>query len=178
MDSVRDLPKEGFPHSDICGSTIARISPQLFAACHVLHRLLAPRHPPNALITLTITSHRPHAVPNRAEQLSANDSRTSRQASRTIAGSCNSKPLHSTTRLRAPPNQPIPYSPVKEQTTRGLSPKGGWFWKPDQQIRAVSPETRSETDAPAAAVPRLAAQGSDWLRHPSGGFICATKSRK
>ena len=67
MDSVRDLPKEGLPHSDIRGSTIARISPRLFAACHVLHRLLAPRHPPNALVSLTIHSpQRPHAVPNRA----------------------------------------------------------------------------------------------------------------
>ena len=44
--------REGFPHSDIRGSTIARISPRLFAACHVLHRLLAPRHPPDALVTL------------------------------------------------------------------------------------------------------------------------------
>ena len=42
----------GFPHSDIHGSTGARPSPQLFAACHVLHRLLAPRHPPNALILM------------------------------------------------------------------------------------------------------------------------------
>ena len=66
MDSGRDLPKEGFPHSDICGSTIARISPQLFAACHVLHRLLAPRHPPNALVSLDIEpTPRPHAGPNR-----------------------------------------------------------------------------------------------------------------
>ena len=46
--------RSGFPHSDIRGSTIARISPRLFAACHVLHRLLAPRHPPNALISLHI----------------------------------------------------------------------------------------------------------------------------
>ena len=51
--------KGGFPHSDIRGSTIARISPRLFAACHVLHRLLAPRHPPNALITLNIASPPP-----------------------------------------------------------------------------------------------------------------------
>ena len=29
-------------------------SPQLFAAYHVLHRLLAPRHPPNALFTLDL----------------------------------------------------------------------------------------------------------------------------
>ena len=42
----------GFPHSDISGSTSARDSPKLFAACHVLHRLLAPRHPPCALVLL------------------------------------------------------------------------------------------------------------------------------
>ncbi len=42
----------GLPHSDIHGSTPARGSPWLFAACHVLHRLLAPRHPPNALVSL------------------------------------------------------------------------------------------------------------------------------
>ena len=43
----------GFPHSDIFGSMSARDSPKLFAACHVLHRLLAPRHPPRALCSLT-----------------------------------------------------------------------------------------------------------------------------
>ena len=59
MNSVRDLPKEGLPHSDIRGSTIARISPRLFAACHVLHRLLAPRHPPNALVSLAIPTQPP-----------------------------------------------------------------------------------------------------------------------
>ena len=39
----------GFPHSEIHGSKLTRSSPWLIAACHVLHRLLAPRHPPNAL---------------------------------------------------------------------------------------------------------------------------------
>ena len=43
----------GFPHSDIFGSTLARSSPKRFVACHVLLRLLAPRHPPNALSSLT-----------------------------------------------------------------------------------------------------------------------------
>ena len=62
MYSDHDLLAEGFPHSDIRGSTIARISPRLFAACHVLHRLLAPRHPPNALIALIHHQH-PHAGP-------------------------------------------------------------------------------------------------------------------
>jgi hypothetical protein len=42
----------GLPHSDTHGSKPARGSPWLFAACHVLHRLLAPRHPPDALLIL------------------------------------------------------------------------------------------------------------------------------
>ena len=46
----------GLPHSDVHGSTPARGSPWLFAACHVLHRLLVPRHPPNALLALEILS--------------------------------------------------------------------------------------------------------------------------
>jgi hypothetical protein len=37
------------PHSEIPGSKPARGSPGLVAACHVLRRLLAPRHPPGAL---------------------------------------------------------------------------------------------------------------------------------
>ena len=48
--------RTGFPHSDICGSRIICISPQLFAAYHVFLRLLVPRHPPCALISLTIFS--------------------------------------------------------------------------------------------------------------------------
>ncbi len=45
----------GFPHSDISGSSHVSSSPKLFAAYHVLHRLLAPRHPPCALRSLTFT---------------------------------------------------------------------------------------------------------------------------
>ena len=44
----------GFPHSDISGSMDICSSPKLFAAYHVFHRLLVPRHPPCALISLTI----------------------------------------------------------------------------------------------------------------------------
>ena len=50
------------PHSEIPGSKLVRSSPGLIAAYHVLHRLLAPRHPPNALITLDC-SHDPYAPP-------------------------------------------------------------------------------------------------------------------
>src|SRR5688500_13739296 len=42
----------GLPHSDTHGSTDACSSPWLFAACRVLPRLPAPRHPPCALTAL------------------------------------------------------------------------------------------------------------------------------
>ncbi len=57
MYSDRDDLTAGFPHSDIRGSKLTRSSPRLFAACHVLRRLLAPRHPPNALLTLDQLTH-------------------------------------------------------------------------------------------------------------------------
>ena len=44
----------GFPHSEIPGSAPVCGSPRLIAAYHVLHRLLAPRHPPCALSSLTL----------------------------------------------------------------------------------------------------------------------------
>ncbi len=39
----------GFPHSEISGSTDVCSSPELIAACRVLHRLPMPRHPLCAL---------------------------------------------------------------------------------------------------------------------------------
>ena len=44
---------DGLPHSEISGSTLVCSSPKLIAAYHVLHRLLAPRHPPYALSSLS-----------------------------------------------------------------------------------------------------------------------------
>jgi hypothetical protein len=46
---VPALPAGGLPHSEIPGSKPAYGSPRLFGVCPVLHRLLAPRHPPCAL---------------------------------------------------------------------------------------------------------------------------------
>ncbi len=50
----------GFPHSEISGSKPVCGSPKLIAACHVLHRLFLPRHPPCALSSLTIEFTRTH----------------------------------------------------------------------------------------------------------------------
>jgi hypothetical protein len=44
----------GLPHSEIPGSKRACRSPRHIAACHVLHRLSLPRHPPSTLSNLTI----------------------------------------------------------------------------------------------------------------------------
>ena len=54
-----DSPRHGLPHSDPHGSTLARSSPWIFVACHVLHRLLMPWHPPYALPNLTLTPSLP-----------------------------------------------------------------------------------------------------------------------
>ena len=48
------MTQEGLPHSEIPGSKPVCGSPGLIAACHVLHRLCAPRHPPSTLSSLTI----------------------------------------------------------------------------------------------------------------------------
>ncbi len=48
-----DLTRKGLPHSEIPGSKPVCGSPRLIAACHVLHRFSAPRHPPSTLSSLT-----------------------------------------------------------------------------------------------------------------------------
>ena len=50
---ITEVCSAGFPHSDISGSMDICSSPKLFAAYHVFHRLLVPRHPPYALISIT-----------------------------------------------------------------------------------------------------------------------------
>ena len=51
--TILEYCSSGFPHSEISGSTDICSSPKLIAACHVLHRLLMPRHSPCALYSLT-----------------------------------------------------------------------------------------------------------------------------
>ncbi len=102
--------REGFPHSDIRGSTIARISPRLFAACHVLHRLLAPRHPPNALFTLRIATATARTQDRAAPNERHASSRMRGRGSRAIRARSHSHSQNYTTnsgftceRTKAPP---------------------------------------------------------------------------
>ena len=66
--AVRGFYPRGFPHSEIPGSKPACGSPRLIAACHVLHRLLLPRHPPCALSSLTIKFTRHTAACSRRDE--------------------------------------------------------------------------------------------------------------
>ena len=63
MYSDQDTLAGGFPHSEIRGSKLTRSSPRLIAACHVLHRLSMPRHPPNALMMLDQSVPRAGTIP-------------------------------------------------------------------------------------------------------------------
>ena len=59
MYLITDTLAGGLSHSDISGSKFIDNSPKLIAAYHVLHRLLTPRHPPNALsLFLHILKHK------------------------------------------------------------------------------------------------------------------------
>ena len=83
VPQVRSLAGDltvGFPHSEIYGSKVAHTSPQLIAACHVLHRLCMPRHPPNALKTLDRSHyhHPPIAVQHMTELCGLSDQLTVR----------------------------------------------------------------------------------------------------
>src|SRR5712692_7199303 len=51
---TRALPRVGFPIRRSRDQRLVSTSPGLIAAAHVLHRLLAPRHPPCALHLLIV----------------------------------------------------------------------------------------------------------------------------
>ena len=53
ISGMTGLQPAGLSHSEILGSKVICTSPGLFAAYHVLLRLLVPRYPPYALCSLT-----------------------------------------------------------------------------------------------------------------------------
>ena len=55
----------GLPHSEIPGSKLILSSPGLIAEYHVLHRLLLPRHSPNALFALDLIQKKKDLRPSR-----------------------------------------------------------------------------------------------------------------
>ena len=110
----------GLPHSEIPGSKVAHTSPGLIAACHVLHRLCMPRHPPNAL-----TSHLRVHITNRSAAgtpATRSDQRIdlSREATSGPKAGCHltasiEKPIHDV--KDQPPERKLSASSLKDATS-------------------------------------------------------------
>jgi hypothetical protein len=97
----RVKPAGGLPHSETPGSPIARISPGLFAACCVLHRLSVPRHPPDALVC---SLPGPRTAANPAPRAGHED--TSGARARRHSTGAGAMPRGHVTTLASPFNQP------------------------------------------------------------------------
>ena len=161
--------KGGFPHSDIRGSTIARISPRLFAACHVLHRLLAPRHPPNALISLHI-----HTTARAQGQITPHTITllTDSSASHHISAQTNTLTLvmrHNTPiHLHHEKEQhlkPAPQPPSRNQSTK----QDRFFWKPGKLIARKPQPSPMETVGFEPTTPCLQSRCSPTELRPLRG---------
>ncbi len=155
----------GLPHSDIHGSTPARGSPWLFAACHVLHRLLVPRHPPNALIALenhatplprggdpscTGTIHAPNRIPKPGNTTQTPGPDPCRRANSLLSTSHVSERIRS--HRRRPPLKHEVSRPVRQ--TDGRAPRDAP--EPDSRYQKNTPPTRRPSGQPAGAERRRA----------------------
>ena len=71
IDCLRNNMKlsGGLPHSEIHGSKLILSSPWLIAEYHVFHRLLLPRHSPNALLALDLIQKKKDLRQSRSLQL-------------------------------------------------------------------------------------------------------------
>jgi hypothetical protein len=180
MNSAKDTAKQvrgGLPHSETPGSPIARISPGLFAACCVLHRLSVPRHPPDALLfarsqdaahSATLRVSNPVGPPRRTT--SRNPPRTGTSPSSPIQRSFTQKRVYPITRA---PHRPPPARrsmktllrttsrrrPRSHPRTHGLGQQSGAAGISRHPPRSHSPirftpsiNTAPET-APASTVP-------------------------
>jgi hypothetical protein len=151
----------GLPHSDTPGSPIARISPGLFAACHVLHRLSVPRHPPDALPS------RLSATPN------GKNHRETRGCSRNLAGRTmpRQKPGPTMGRLSARRNRVSPrHSSLRGGTCKAPPPEdtiGIPHAQASRPLRRMDPASVTQLAihiCPSTTHPRRPSQ-------PSGGNL-------
>jgi hypothetical protein len=74
-DGSRGFAAGGCPIRKSPGQSLLGGSPELIAACHVLHRLLTPGHPPCALIRLITTQRMKKIRTHSQDRLSKNRGR-------------------------------------------------------------------------------------------------------
>src|SRR3954466_8761822 len=137
----------GFPHSEIPGSKLVRSSPRLIAAYHVLHRLSAPRHPPNALKALD-RSHDRCSPSGSAAKAAEPNAHTVTKRPVTDRFRDRSQLLAEYDRRRsalAAPTATFPLHDVTLAIPPGLRPRGtakrcalsGWCFDPPRHRRAL-----------------------------------------
>ena len=137
------------PHSEIPGSPIARISPGLFAACHVLPRLSVPRHPPDALLIALDCHHAARAQGQNPGPASAGAGipvKTGpKDAKRPRMKTLPRTAQHSAAARAAPAAGPVrlghmttPSSPFNQHTAPGGSARTGAHSKPSATTAGAS----------------------------------------
>ena len=160
----------GLPHSDTSGSKPARGSPKIFAACHVLLRLLAPRHPPDALLLLNhrqrIAAPQPRTGPIQQASVFRRQSpgvRRTRSQSQTTAlsqtaGQCPSTYTHTSRpskRTRTTPHGDQAATAASPHPSVPSTPKGAT--EPDSQspknTKNPNPRLRSGLEPPLETRP-------------------------
>jgi hypothetical protein len=134
----------GLPHSDIFGSKLVCSSPKLFAACHVLHRLLAPRHSPYTLSSLTIRNSK-LTLANRCIQLACDSSMQHCLSRRSPSIALGAKADECCGRKKLPFAE---YSVVKERFSAGgqaPEPPGSLPRRgPEARLRSLARESVSQ----------------------------------
>ena len=149
---VNDTLAGGLPHSDIHGSTPARGSPWLFAACHVLHRLLVPRHPPNALLILEIACPGRNAQVHHAQKPSSEHrgfgTRHAKHMTSHMTGiicSAHNRIHHPTRSATHPCNLMEPYAPLNTSRSLGRTTGSTARNASGQTLRSARAQRRTRT---------------------------------
>src|SRR3989339_1704134 len=114
-DGSRGFAAGGCPIRKSPGQSLLGGSPELIAACHVLHRLLTPGHPPCALVRLTTTqrmkefrtAHSESVVKERERKTSRPNPKTSLRPSGVVACQAEARRKHA---IYSPPSLPAPHS--------------------------------------------------------------------
>jgi hypothetical protein len=152
---------EGLPHSGIFGSKPVCGSPKLFAAYHALHRLLAPRHSPCALSSLTIRTLELNACQAADYRLQAADP-VGLQAARLNSGACQREFQVCTLRVCGRKTTVAEYSVVKERQKQSSA---SVFYLPAPLTRrlACQPQPRSTRKLRPAKAGEYRARTGDLL---------------
>src|SRR5512143_919776 len=112
-DGSRGFAAGGCPIRKSPGQSLLGGSPELIAACHVLHRLLTPGHPPCALVRLTTTQRM-------KEFRTAHSESVVKERGRDTSRTVYQKPLAIRARLRVA---------IRSASSSFSPPSGGGWWR-------------------------------------------------